>query len=247
MSRWDKKWIILGHRGFRSNFPENTLKSFGEAIKAGADGIELDVWLSSDGYAIISHDEDLERVSGVHMKIKDSKLEDIKSLNIGEGERVPTLDEVFSTLPENALINIEIKDVDAVEKSIGIVRKWRAEDRVMFSSFNIDALREIRKKDEDAIIGVLIEKKETIPMIPQINKELKLFSVNLPIDAIEIFSFEEFKNTILWLKGIGLKIVLWADKDEIYYLNGNIDKLKDLVDIVITDNVVKMREHLSKD
>ncbi|HII55565.1 TPA: glycerophosphodiester phosphodiesterase, partial [Candidatus Aciduliprofundum boonei] len=183
----------------------------------------------------------------VHMKIKDSKLEDIKSVDIGEGERVPTLDEVFSTLPKNALINIEIKDVDAVEKSIDIVRKWRAEDRVMFSSFNIDALREIRKKDEDTIIGLLIEKKETLPMIPQINKELKLFSVNLPIDAIEIFSFEKFKNTILWVKGMGLKIVLWADKDEIYYLNGNIDKLKDLVDIVITDNVVKMREHLSKD
>lgn len=246
MSRWDKRWIILGHRGFKSDFPENSIKAFVEAIKAGADGIELDVWLSADDYAVISHDGNLQRVSGVDMKIKDSKLQDIKRVDIGNGEKVPTLDEVFSQFP-NALINVEIKDVDAVDRSLKIVKKWRAMDRVMFSSFNIDALREIRRKDKDAVLGLLIDNKDVIPKIPELNTELKLYSVNLPVDALTIFPFEDFKNTILWLKKMNLKIVLWAEKDEIYYLNDNIDKLKDLVDIVITDNVVKMREHLSKD
>ncbi len=245
MNRWDKKWIILGHRGFKSNFPENTIKAFVEAIKAEADGVELDVWLSADGYAVISHDENLERVSGKNIKIKDSKLEDIKKVNIGNGEHVPTLDEVFSNLPD-ALINVEIKDIDVVDRSLEIVKKWNAMDRVMFSSFNIDALREIRERDKDAILGLLIDKRETIPKIPKLKEELNLYSVNLPIDALTMFPFDDFKNTILWLKGLGLKIVLWADNDEIYYLNNNIDKLKDLVDIVITDNVAKMREHLSK-
>ncbi len=246
MNRWDKKWIILGHRGFKSNFPENSIKAFVEAMKAGADGVELDVWLSSDGYAMISHDENLERVSGKNIRIKDSKLEDLKGVNIGNGEHVPTLDDVFSSLPD-ALINVEIKDIDAVDRSLEIVRKWNAMNRVMFSSFNIDALREIRKRDKDAILGLLIDKKETIPRIPELKEELNLYSVNLPIDALTIFPFDDFKDLILWLKELGLKIVLWAEKDEIYYLNNYIDKLKDIVDIVITDNVVKMREHLSKD
>ncbi len=244
MQRWDKRWIILGHRGFMSREPENSIKAFIGAIEAGADGIELDVWLTSDGQAVVSHDNNLKRVSGIDRNIKDSTLKDVKEVDIGRGERIPTLKEVFNIIPENSLVNIEIKDADAVPETLKIVESCGAKDRVMYSSFNIDTLREVRRRDKNAILGLLIDNKDIIQRIPEIDKELNLYSINLPIDAVTIFPFEKLRETILWLRSMNLKIVFWAEKDYLYYENGNIEKFKDIVDIVITDDVVKMSEHL---
>ncbi|EJT46649.1 hypothetical protein A1Q1_04826 [Trichosporon asahii var. asahii CBS 2479] len=48
-----------GHRGASANFPENTLMSFVEACKAGADGIETDIHMTSDDELVMFHDPEL--------------------------------------------------------------------------------------------------------------------------------------------------------------------------------------------
>ena len=53
---FDKKFVVLGHRGAPKYFRENTIKSFKEAINQGVDGIELDVQKTQDNEVLIHHD-----------------------------------------------------------------------------------------------------------------------------------------------------------------------------------------------
>ncbi len=74
--------LILGHRGARFRAPENSLESFKNAIKCGADGVELDVHLTKDGKLVVIHDSDLRRITGEKTFIKSLTLSEIRLLDI---------------------------------------------------------------------------------------------------------------------------------------------------------------------
>ena len=64
--------------------PENTLPAFAEAVRVGADGIELDVHLSKDGYSIVMHDEEVDRTTNGKGLIREKTLEELKTLKCRE-------------------------------------------------------------------------------------------------------------------------------------------------------------------
>jgi glycerophosphoryl diester phosphodiesterase len=74
---------IFAHRGYSAVYSENTLQSFIEAGKAGADGIELDVQLTKDGEAVVIHDEKVDRTTNGRGYVKDYTFEEIRKLNAG--------------------------------------------------------------------------------------------------------------------------------------------------------------------
>ncbi len=74
---------IYAHRGSSGTHPENTLPAFAEAVRVGADGIELDVHLSKDGYLIVMHDEEVDRTTNGKGLIREKTLEELKKLNAG--------------------------------------------------------------------------------------------------------------------------------------------------------------------
>jgi len=225
--------IILGHRGYSARYPENTLLSFQKAIEAGADGVELDIWLTADGRVVVHHDENLKRTFGVDLKIKESRYEDIKDLKCDE-ERIPRLEEVYEILPENTLINVEIKDRDAVPHALQIVKKYRAMDRTLFSSFDFEALKKLRKFSGDARIGILLGSCRDGLLFPIRGKKIHAEFVNPPILARK-------KLGILFLiflhlyKFLGYKVAMWTVDDP-----EEIDDIRNLCDIVITDDVEKL-------
>jgi len=61
--------LFLSHRGESDDAPENTLRAFALAISRESDGIELDVRLTADKQVVCCHDEDLQRVAGVPVKV----------------------------------------------------------------------------------------------------------------------------------------------------------------------------------
>lgn len=140
---------IFGHRGSAGTHPENTMISFKEAARVGADGIELDVQLSKDGTIVVIHDETVKRTTNGKGWIKDLTLKEIKKLDASykfKGKYgfcgIPTLDEVFEWAKTNdILINVELKnsliDYDGLEeKTIALIKKYNFEKRVFLSSFN---------------------------------------------------------------------------------------------------------------
>jgi glycerophosphoryl diester phosphodiesterase len=238
-----EKILVLGHRGYSSKYPENTILAFRKAIEAGADGVELDVWLTKDGEVVVIHDETVDRVSNGSGSVKEMTLEELKALDFGEGERIPTLEEVFEALPEEAIINVEIKDPDAVEKTAEIVG-WNNPERVIVSSFSLEALKEYRKLDDKTRIGILIDKEETLGRLQALIPEIRPWSVNPPIDAMAILGVEKTVRALQMVRSVGLKVILWPLNEELYYANDNLVRLGGLFDGLIVNDVERMLGYL---
>jgi glycerophosphoryl diester phosphodiesterase len=104
--------LVLGHRGARHAAPENTLSAFALAHKEGADGIELDVRLDGSGNVIVLHDPRLLRVTnGADPRhAEDIPSGDLARLDVGLGERVPSLAEVLEWARSTGQrVNVELK------------------------------------------------------------------------------------------------------------------------------------------
>lgn len=69
--------LAVGHRGFDSIYPENTLEGFYAACYLGADYVELDIQVTVDRYLVVSHDAYLSRESDIadHPEFADRKRE----------------------------------------------------------------------------------------------------------------------------------------------------------------------------
>lgn len=114
----------VAHRGLwaRDGAPENSLAAFQAACKAGY-GIELDVQLSADGEAMVFHDEDLERMTGVKGRLRDRSAADLADLRLkGTDEPIPTLMDTLAIVGQRAMVHVELKtpfgDVGPLEQRV---------------------------------------------------------------------------------------------------------------------------------
>ena len=112
--------LVLGHRGDSAHYPENTLLGLRQALRAGADGVELDVMRCASGEVVVVHDDDLLRVAqrlpGSERAVRRSTLAELRGFDLGSGERLPTLAEVCEELGPQALINVELKSPEPHDK-----------------------------------------------------------------------------------------------------------------------------------
>lgn len=155
-NKFTSKWLtavsplIIGHRGASAYKPENTMASFQLAVKQGADGVEFDVRLSADGQVIVIHDALVDRTTDGHGTIAEMTLAQIREFDAGDGERIPTLAELFETMGDNLLYNIEIKDYQwrnrGLETAVSaLIHQHNLQDQVIISTFSPIALRRAQK------------------------------------------------------------------------------------------------------
>jgi glycerophosphoryl diester phosphodiesterase len=126
---------VLAHRGLALEAPENTLLAFLAAVGIGATHVETDVNASSDGVAVISHDPALDRVAGREVRIRDLTFEQLREIDLGQGQTFCSLAEALDAFPETRF-NIDIKSMDAVPGVVEAVTAARAVDRVLVTSFS---------------------------------------------------------------------------------------------------------------
>jgi len=127
---------ILAHRGLVSEkVPENTIKAFEDALACGADVLETDIQCSKDGVAIIFHDDDFLRMAGLASKVNDLNWSEIMQIDIGFGNRVPSLEQALTEFP-SARFNLDVKSNAAIRATADVINKSRAQDRVLVSSFS---------------------------------------------------------------------------------------------------------------
>ncbi|MBT3322365.1 MAG: glycerophosphodiester phosphodiesterase [Anaerolineae bacterium] len=135
-----QKPIIFAHRGASADAPENTLAAFELALQQGANAIELDVKLSADNVPVVIHDSTVDRTTDGSGAVANLSLSALKELDAGDGQKIPTLDEVFESLGGKLFINIELtnystRDDQLVEKVVEIVKKHNLSQGIIFSSF----------------------------------------------------------------------------------------------------------------
>ena len=182
VTTWDieagsQRWpLIIAHRGDGGTAPENTMLAFRRAVASGADGIELDVRLTKDEKLVVFHDWSLKRTSDGYGPVNHYTLQELQSLDVGswfgpafKGERPPTLDQVFESLPHSYLLNVEMKVVikgmkliaQRVAETIARHQRW---DSTLVASFNPVALHHLRKIDPRIHRGYIWSKYHPYPI-----------------------------------------------------------------------------------
>ena len=134
-------FLTIGHRGVMGVEPENTLRSFVHAERAGMDAIELDLHLSKDGALAVMHDAEVDRTTDGTGLIADKTLAELRELDAGQGERVPVFEEVLDAV--RSPVQAEIKDVAAARALADVMRRRDLVDRVEVLSFHDEAVAEI--------------------------------------------------------------------------------------------------------
>ena len=167
--------VIIGHRGYRAKYPENTLASFSAAMAAGAEMIELDVTLSKDRKVVVIHDDTLNRTTSGFGPVHQATLQALKRLDAGSwfdsrfaGESLPTLEEVLILAGGKILINIEIKSSawesgfpeDAVERQVvDLIIRHDLLNSTLVSSFHAGFLENIGKLPVHPEIAFITDRK----------------------------------------------------------------------------------------
>jgi len=161
--------VIFAHRGASAHAPENTLAAFKLAIEHGADAIELDAKLSSDGHIVVHHDQTVTRTTGATGKITQMPLAALRELDAGsffaaefKGEKIPLLEEVLETVGRKLFVNIELtnyatpRDGLAI-KVVELVKRMNLQERILFSSFYPENLQITSQIASKIPVGLLAE------------------------------------------------------------------------------------------
>ena len=107
---------MFAHRGARAHAPENTIESFQLALRLGATGLESDVWVTSDGIAVLDHDGEVR--SGLFKKTPIGRLRRDQL-----PDHVPTLRQLFEICGTDYHLSLDLKDHDAGEAVLELVRE----------------------------------------------------------------------------------------------------------------------------
>ena len=184
---------IIAHRGASAYAPENTIAAFQLALDQGADGIELDVMLSKDNHLVVIHDGAVDRTTDGQGLVRDMTLEELKSLDAGQGQAVPTLEEVFEQFGGRFLINIELKNYASIFDSLPIetaklVKKYQIGENVLISSFNPFNLPRFHAKMPKVDLGLLTNPKSSKNWIWRLFEYDALHPYFSDVDAVLVAS-----------------------------------------------------------
>lgn len=179
--------MIYGHRGARAHTRENTVEAFSLAVEQGADGVELDLRRSGDGALIVHHDD---RAGPSSPPFITQDLAAIKAA----APWVPTLDEAWAAVGDEARFNIEVKNVpgeadfDPSRSVAGEAARWAQgqEDveRILVSSFDLAALAVVKEVGPTLATGQLTAVGVRPMIAVEWAKRDGHVSVHLPMPAV---------------------------------------------------------------
>jgi glycerophosphoryl diester phosphodiesterase len=181
-----REFLCFGHRGAMGHTPENTLLSVKKALDLGVKWIEIDVYHIEDELIVI-HDDRLERTTDGKGYVQEQSLKYIRSLDAGEGEKIPLLREVLDLITGRAGINIELKGENTAKPVVDLIRKyvkkstWTTED-FLISSFNHHELLKAKQLFPELKIGALMC---AVPIeYSEFGEKLNAYSVNISLEFV---------------------------------------------------------------
>jgi glycerophosphoryl diester phosphodiesterase len=198
--------LKIGHRGAMGYGPENTINSFAKALEFGVDGIELDVHVCKSGEVVVIHDDRVERTTNGKGKVVEMTLQELKTLDAGKGERIPTLPEVLDFVNRRVMVDIELKAEGISGFVADIMRQyirkdgWKNKD-FMISSFDHHELKRCHDQIPDVPFSPIIAAK---PL------DYALMAQAMNADSIKpFFEFLDF-NFVQDAHQRGLKVITWT-------------------------------------
>jgi len=136
--------------------PENTLLSIKKAIEIGVNAVEIDVHLSKDKEIVVIHDSTLDRTTNGTGPVGNYTLSELKKLNAGKGETIPTLKEVMELTGKKIRLVIELKEKDTEKIVVEQIKKNGLKDNVYVISFWHRLVKNVKEMDSGIKTGVLL-------------------------------------------------------------------------------------------
>lgn len=207
-------FVNYAHRGASAYAPENTMISFRKALQLGANGIELDLQRTKDGKIVIFHDKNIDKKSNGKGKISDYTYKELLDFDFGswfdikyKDERI-VLFENFAKefLSKNLTFAIELKQ-EGIEKDVlDIIKKYTTHDDIYITSFNFNALNNVRAIDSNIKLSWLIEDRINID---NISKLLEINGIQICPNAEDV-TIEDIKLA----NKSGVRVRLWGVSNE---------------------------------
>ncbi len=197
------KVIIIAHRGASNIAPENTLRAFQKAVELNADYIEFDVHQSKDGEMVIKHDSYITQPDGKISYIRDMTLDELKTIDVGDGESIPTLKELIKIAKGNIGLNCEVKAQDFSKDLIELLKKEDLIESSIFSSFIFSELLELQKLQPSLKLGLIVSEELISPrMVIKFCKKAidnNFFAIHPHWKAVnkDIVEFAHFNNLLI--------------------------------------------------
>ena len=221
--------LRIGHRGSKGYIAENTLESINHAILLGVDGIEIDIFKCLSGELVLSHENNLKRLTGKSAQLEKLTLNELKKFLVVGKYKIPTLTDVLTIIKTPLFVNIELKGLNIAQATSKIIAdiststSWSLEHFIV-SSFNWDELEQFRSIDKNTPVGVLVSKSMSINEAIEFGKKINAQAIHPNFKLLNDKAVKKIKNN-------GFKIYTWTvnDEDDISFMK----KLK--VDGIISD------------
>jgi len=235
-----KRPLVLGHRGFRARYPENTLLAFRQAIDNRADGVECDIQKTSDGRYVVIHDPTTDRVTGAKGEVARTSFKDLRVLDFGRGEKIPELSELLDSIPPGSYLDLELKEETLTIEDCGPIEAMLdagiPRQHLMVSSFQPRLLRPFRKRgftvgfligEETAARGAWALLGALFQLRPQY--------LNLPVQLVEKLGPALAPVFLAFLRLMGFSLLFWTVNTE-----AEAARVVNWARIIVTDQVDSM-------
>lgn len=144
--------LVIGHACAAGEAPANTLAGARACLDAAAEAMEIDVQLCADAVPVLMHDDTVDRTTNLSGPVREKTLAELQAADAGEGEPVPTLDQVLALVDGRLSVLCELKatpgapeqDQQCVDEVVAVIRRHNAESWTAIHSFNPDMVERAR-------------------------------------------------------------------------------------------------------
>lgn len=158
---------LINHRGLSPGFPENTLAAFRNSVALGVDAIEIDMRATKDGEIVIMHDASVDRTTDGTGNVSDLTLAEIKALDAGEGQRVPTYEESLEAVKGTGVrLLLDIKTAAVTERAVRLTEQHDMVDQVIVGPRTVANLQSFKALNPNlTTLGFIATPADATPMI----------------------------------------------------------------------------------
>jgi glycerophosphoryl diester phosphodiesterase len=160
--------LVVGHKGAGLSEPENTLRSIRRAIEIGVDAVEVDVRRTRDRHLVLIHDATVDRTTDGKGMVDSFLLDELRALDAGQGEKIPTLEEAIGLVDGRVGLVIEIKEPDTISQILETVGALGNAPRTTFASAWHESLKTAKERYPSSMCEVLLGCEPVNPAMPAV-------------------------------------------------------------------------------
>ena len=202
-----RRVLVVAHRGAHLRAPENSLRSIQHAVEIGADVVELDVRLTSDGVPVLMHDPKLDRTTRGQGPVSEMTADQITRLHLLEADgtrsdqTVPTLREALTLSADRIVVDIDLK-IDELEPVLAVVGETIAMHQVVFYHYDLETLSRLRALAPDAQIMPLARTAQDARYLGA-NQDIEIVHLRAIYANAGLVDYLDQQGSSTWLNALG--------------------------------------------